>query len=43
MFGLLREIDFVVCFGLIDECVGKILLDCFECEFFVLYEVFIKK
>lgn len=43
MFGFLREIDFVVCLGLVDEKDGKDFLYILECELFVLYDVFIGK
>jgi uncharacterized protein YlaN (UPF0358 family) len=43
MFGLSREIDFAVRLGLIDERVGKTLLDRLERELSALHEAFTKK
>ncbi|MFC0045530.1 YlaN family protein [Metabacillus iocasae] len=43
MFGLSREIDFAVRLGLIEEPVGKQLLDRLEQELSALHEAFTKK
>ncbi|AQX55333.1 YlaN family protein [Priestia flexa] len=43
MFGLSREIDFAVRLNLIDEHVGKTLLDRLERELSALHEAFTKK
>jgi uncharacterized protein YlaN (UPF0358 family) len=43
MFGLSREIDFAVRLELIDESIGKALLDRLERELSALHEAFTKK
>lgn len=43
MFGLSREVDFAVRLGLIDEVVGREILDTLERELSALHESFLKK
>ncbi|RFU71134.1 DUF1507 family protein [Peribacillus saganii] len=43
MFGLSREIDFAVRLGLVEEAVGKELLEALEHELSALHEAYLKK
>lgn len=43
MYGLLCEINFVICLGLIELEEGKKLMFILEKELFILYELFMSK